>query len=273
MKIKSKILAILILSLYLTECFGQVDKLNLVVNYGPSYTSLKNKIIDNKQSWENGYSANMCLNYTLNSLLSVSTGFGFSNYSSSMSVNETYFEKPMTDDENDNYLYRIYGNKIAGDQSIEMFEIPLIFTLQRHKELMLNPLLQIGIKASIPSKTRYNCSEGIVRTTGFYEKYNVELSDMPNHGFETIEFKGLSGEMSTRTAFSMITEIGCDIKTGYNCFRVSAYYTQSLTSNSKSFDVFNKHYPLQSLNEPASKICIRAFGVRFGFLIPFSKRY
>ncbi len=273
MRIKAKILAILVLSLYLTECFGQIDKLNLTVNYGPSITSLKNKILDNEQSWENGYSANMYLNYSVNSLLSVSTGFGFSNFSSSMSVNETYFEKPLIDDENDNYLYRIYGSKIAGDQLIEMFEIPLIITLQMQKELLLNPLLQIGIKASIPSKTRYNCSEGIVRTTGYYEKYNVELSDMPNHGFETIDLKGLSGEMSTRTAISMLAEIGCDIKTGYNCFRVSAYYTQSLTSNSKSFNVFDKHYPLQSVNESASKVCLRSFGLRFGLLIPFSKRY
>lgn len=273
MRIKAIILAILFLSLYLSECFGQVDKLNLTVNYGPSITSLKNKIIDNEQSWENGYSANMCLNYSINGLLSVSTGFGFSNYSSNMSVNETYFEKPMTDDENDNYLYRIYGSKIAGDQYIEMFELPLILTLQMHKELLLNPLIQIGIKASIPSKTRYNCAEGIVRTTGYYEKYNVELSDMPNHGFETIDIKGLSGEMSTKTALSILAEIGCDIKTGYNCFRVSAYYTQSLTSNSKSFNAFNKHYPLQSLNESASKVCLRSFGLRFGLIIPFSRRY
>ena len=68
-------------------------------------------------------------------------------------------------------------------------------------------LASAGTKVSIPVSPSYKVQSGSLTTTGYYSEWNVELHDLPQHGFATINDR-YTGDISLKTSVSAFAEIG-----------------------------------------------------------------
>lgn len=122
------------------------------------------------------------------------------------------------DDENDNLEYRAYGNDVKEKQTIHLLEVPIYYQL-RVKNLFVN----IGPEIAIPIKAEYNTVEGDVVLSGYYPKYNVELTNLPNHGFGTYDVTGNQGALESQVAWGANVTVGYCYSLGAVDLNISAY--------------------------------------------------
>lgn len=64
-----------------------------------------------------------------------------------------------------------------------------------------------GAKISIPIKTNYETTGGQFISSGYYSQWNVELTDMPQHGFSTFS-NTFKGNYSLKPAYMAVAEVG-----------------------------------------------------------------
>lgn len=107
------------------------------------------------------------------------------------------------DDENDELSYNAYGCGVKERQTFSVLEIPIYYQF-RIKGLFVN----IGPEIAIPIKAEYNTTAGDVELTGYYPKYNVELKDLPNHGFGQYDLAGNHGRLETRVTWGINAAVG-----------------------------------------------------------------
>ena len=127
----------------------------------------------------------------------------------SLDSEEFFYSCDIVDDENENFIYKAHGKDIKENQTIHFIEIPIYYQL-RIKSFFFN----IGPKIAIPIKSEYNMTKGNVELTGYYPKYNVELTDLPNHGFANYNIEGEKGNLDTQIACGANVGIGYCLSVG-----------------------------------------------------------
>lgn len=144
----------------------------------------------------------------------------------SLDSEEFFYSCNIVDDEDENLIYKAHGKEIKENQTIHFVEIPIYYQL-RIKNFFFN----LGPKITIPIKSEYNMTKGDVELTGYYPRYNVELADLPNHGFTNYNVAGNHGKLDTQIVW------GANVSLGY-CLSLS-----SVDLNIKGFAeyVFNDY--------------------------------
>ena len=100
------------------------------------------------------------------------------------------------DDEGDTYRKEVYFRDWHELQTILFAELPVMiqyqydFGMNKRRKIYIN----IGAKFQLPLMANYNAT-GELETQGYYEKWNVMLYNMPNHGFGS-EKRTAAGSMS-----------------------------------------------------------------------------
>lgn len=157
------------------------------------------------------------------------TGIFYTNYFSKASLDNYSANIPSVDDENETFEYRISGSNISEDINISAIEIPVFIAFKIPSDKILSFTSKLGIVAILPQKADFKCTQGITETRGYYESYNVEFYDMPNHGFERIDNLDKSGDLVTQTAFSVFADFGMDVNLGKIGLNIGIYGSYSLT--------------------------------------------
>lgn len=199
----------------------------------------------------------------LSRFVGVGMGMGYANYTSSVKLKNYTSSVATTDDGGDNIQYNVKASNISEKEKVAAFEIPLFLTF-KYPTTKVYFEGNAGVKVSIPVTSSFNYTGGTITTTGYYEKYNIELADMPEHGYQTVNDPAYSGKLSTNTAFSVFAKVGCVIPTGTLGIHISLYGSYGLNSILKSqSDVLasypNVNYPVTSLS---SKVALISGGIR-----------
>jgi len=195
----------------------------------------------------------------------VGLGVGYANYASSVRLNNYTSSVETIDDGGDKILYNVNASNITEKEEVSAFEIPL-FLAFRFPSTKVYFEGNTGVKVSIPVASSYNYTKGTITTTGYYEKYNIELVDMPEHGYQTVNDPAYAGKLSTNTAFSVFAKVGCVIPTGNLGIHISLYGSYGLNSilepqTNVLMSYPNVSYPVTSLS---NKISLISGGIRIG---------
>lgn len=163
------------------------------------------------------------------------------------------------DDEGDEMDYKAHGTGVKERQTFNLLEIPVYYQF-RTKNIFVN----FGPQIAIPIKAEYNTTAGDVELTGYYPKYNVELENLPNHGFGKYDVAGNHGDLESRVTFGVNAAVGYCYPLGTMDINVSVY--AKFLMNGYVNDASYLEYPngVKSLSYVEGKQHLFSFGLSVG---------
>lgn len=176
------------------------------INTGCGSHNLKYSLPGGSSKGGVGGTLNLGYSYFFNPNWGVSAGLGLQTSQAKGTLN---FMNKMAavDGEGDSFELRTYFNNWEEKQTSIFFEVPVGVQHQRWFNGKNGILGFAGAIISIPVSSSYKVTSGTITTSGYYKQWNVELTDMPQHGFST-ESERPSGNITLNTSFSLFAEMG-----------------------------------------------------------------
>lgn len=175
-------------------------------NVGGGLHNLSYSLNNGKQKGGPGFTFNAGYNYFFTPHWGLETGLGINTLQSTATLNYVA-TIPDTDSDGDAYELRTYYKNWEEKQTALLLDIPLGINYRRSINEKWGWMASAGVKMSFPMSAKYKVNGGEIATTGYYSQWNVELSDMPQHGFSTITDR-FSGNASLNPAFSIYAGLG-----------------------------------------------------------------
>jgi hypothetical protein len=153
-----------------------------------------------------GFTINGGYNYYFSKSLGISLGIGMNSFGSS-GVLDGLMTSASVDMEGADYEHRNYLTLWTEKQSGYMLGIPLGIIYRNPIAKKAGLSATIGVKYLIPVKATYEVTEGKLVSTGYYSEWNVELENLPQYGFSTLNSKP-SGEVKLKSGLSLYADLG-----------------------------------------------------------------
>lgn len=245
---------------------AQDKKLQLEIGGGYGLSGLSGIIENGSITPDMGYQLSLNGKYFFTSSLGVGIGAGYSAYSSKAELTTYSANITSVDDENENFEYRIAASGIKEEQKLTALEIPVFLAYRKSLSEKFGLNGSFGLKFSLPLSATYQCTEGTIETRGYYSAYNVELYNMPNHGFEKVENISYSGDLTTQMAYSLFANAGINIPAGNIGVNIGVYGSYGLNSILKPEANQLMVYPMkyQSVTALADKVALISGGLKLG---------
>lgn len=263
--IKYITIIVLLLSPILSK--AQDKKLQLEIGGGYGLSGLSGKIENGSVSPGMGYQFSLNGKYFFSQNMGAGIGIGYAAYSSNAELNSYSANIASVDDESENFEYRVAADGVKEKQALSALEIPVFLAYKKDLSEKLGMFGNAGLKISLPLSATYECSEGTIDTRGYYSAYNVELYDMPNHGFEKVENINYTGDLTTQLSYSLFANAGVTIPVGKMGINIGVYGSYGLNSVLKPEATQLVVYPgeYQSVTSISNKISLLNGGINIGF--------
>lgn len=268
---KTKQLIMIFLALILT--FGisnaqESKKFEFGINGFYGLSGLSGSLTNGNISSGLGYHLSVDGKYFFTPSLGFGIGAAYATYTSKAVLNNYVSNTPAVDDVNENFEYRVTALGVKEDIELSAIEIPIFLSYRKPLSEKLGINANVGLKVSLPITATYQCTEGTLETKGYYASNNVEYSNMPNHGFETIDKISYSGKLSTTMAYSLFGNIGITIPMGKMGLNLGFYGSYGLNSVLKAASKLLIDYPgnYNSLSSLSEKVSLINGGVRIGVI-------
>ncbi|MDD4968179.1 MAG: OmpA family protein [Paludibacter sp.] len=175
-------------------------------NVGGGYHNLSYKLQNGTEKGQFGYTLNAGYSFFFTPKWGLHTGLGFQSFNSLSNLN--YLSAtPAVDTQGDNYVFKANYKNWQEKQQALMLDVPLAVMFKQPVTDKWGLLASVGGKIAFPVKASFKSNGGELVTTGYYSKWNVELSDMPQHGFSTMT-NTFDGKTTMKTAFMGIADLG-----------------------------------------------------------------
>ena len=175
-------------------------------NVGGGIHNLSYSLLNGTEKGQFGYTINAGYSYFFTPQWGLHTGLGFQSFQSLSTLN--YLSTtPEIDSEGQSFLFKANYKNWQERQTALFIEIPLTVQFKLPIAPKFGLLASAGGKISVPFNTTYKSVGGEIVTTGYYSKYNVELSGMPQHGFSTYT-NNFTGNISLKTSCMAIADLG-----------------------------------------------------------------
>ncbi len=232
---KFRILLISIASLTCFSLQAQEAGHYFFANVGGGLHNISYSLDNGKQKGGAGFTFNAGYNYFFNPHWGLETGLGISTLQSTATLN--YMTgTPDTDTDGDAYELRTNYKNWEEKQTALLLDIPLGINYRRSINEKWGWMASAGVKMSFPMSAKYKVNGGEIATTGYYSQWNVELSDMPQHGFSSTTDR-FSGNASLNPAFSLYAGLGglYKLSPGLDLY-AGAYFNYGLNNMAKTSD-------------------------------------
>jgi len=186
---------------------AQYTKQYVHFDVGGGLHNLEYNLQNGTQKGQLGYTADVAYSYFFKPSWGIKTGIGVQAYGAQSTLN-FLSATPAVDTDGDTYEFRTNYKNWQEEQHALFVEVPLELQFRHFFSKKVGLLASVGAKVSIPVLASYKTSGGSMVTTGYYSKWNVELYKMPQHGFTTLT-NAYSGNLSLKTAYSGIADLGC----------------------------------------------------------------
>lgn len=171
-----------------------------------------------------------------------------------------------TDQDGDNYEFRTYFNDWQEKQKALFLNIPIGVHYQSWFSGRNGLLVFAGLKFSIPLSPSYKVSSGSIVTAGYYEQWNVEFMDMPQHGFSRITERP-SGNITLKPSYSLFAELGWlrEISVKFDLY-VGGYINYGLNNiaDGESNLSYMESQSYKSMINTTDKVRLMTFGAKIG---------
>jgi hypothetical protein len=242
---------------------------------GPSQSQIVttgiNSVSKLLSSQKYSFSGSVDFGYFLSKYFGLSTGIGYSSYSTLLTLDAYQNAGPAVDSENEAFEMRVTGSGIKEDQKVGFLTVPFSLILHVPLSKSLGFFVQPGINLAIPiSKTFQN--SGIFTYKGYYSSYNILLEDLPAYGFPTNLSSESSGDMELKSPnFNAIVSAGFDflIKSKFQV-GIAGFYNRSLVNVSgyaspEKFQLTTVAGDLNSLMGGSNKTTAQSMGISIVF--------
>lgn len=178
----------------------------LYFNAGGGFHNLSYKLPNGIEKGGCGYSFNAGYGFYIDKHWGFQTGIGLQTFSPTATLN--YMTSvPAVDSDGTPYVFRTSYNNWKEKQQLLFFEIPIGAQYRFDLKEKIQFLATAGLKILFPVKTTYKSTGGELVTSGLYSQWNVELKDLPQHGFNTITDQ-IKGNVSVKASCAAYAEAG-----------------------------------------------------------------
>jgi hypothetical protein len=115
------------------------------------------------------------------------------------------------DTDGDTYEFRTTYNTWKENQGSYMLSIPIGVMFRGDWNKKVSWYAGTGVTAFIPLVAKYAIESGNIVTSGYYSEWDVELTDMPRHGFTAVEGSG-DGDITLKTSVGAFFNAGITLK-------------------------------------------------------------
>jgi hypothetical protein len=251
------------------------NKVFIGITLGPSTTSIKNKGLSTISglvaSRKNSFIIKAEIGYTFSKYLGLSTGIGFNQYTSTLSLNNFNYSYDTIDSDLHSYNRIITGENINEIQKISLLSLPVIVNFQIPLSGSLGFFVQSGLNLSIPVIRVYH-STGTFTYSGFYKSYNVIFTDIPYEGFESNIDNNVYGKLAVK---SFIPEFTSSAGFQYlihkkNQISIGIFYNKLLSrisnySYTESFNISSQNGNMKSVMGGSNDIKANSYGLAISF--------
>ncbi len=196
----------------------------------------------------------------------------------------TPFTSYEIDSEGQAFEYRVKAGGYTEDQKLYTVNIPLLAQFQTPAAGKQQFYAAAGVKLGLPLSQRYNTSAGDITASGYYPHLNIEITDLPVHGFGKQSGWSSEGEYDLKPSVSLAAEAGLRFRlsSGRSLY-AAAYIDYGLndirkTEGSAALLTYNPNGLVQSkatglfnLNNAVSDTRLIAYGIKLGFVFGNSR--
>jgi hypothetical protein len=251
---------------------GKEKQLFLGLSLSPAQTEIANTYTSTialaKSNKKFAFFGTIDIGYFFSKYFEVSSGIGFSSYSTDLSLDSYTNAFDTTDSENDVYNRRISGSDIKETQKLSFINIPLSIDFQLPLTSTLGFYIQAGIDFSIPVQKSYS-SSGTFSYSGYYQAYHVLIENVPYEGFLSANRNNVNGVLVTKSLCQeLLTSAGFRY-TVKNKFQISlgGFYNKMLSdlsdnSAANSFRLSSVPNQMKSMMQGSSKVTASSLGLK-----------
>lgn len=199
------------------------------LSIGGGHHNLFYSLKDGVQIPLTGYKANVAFSHFFTSKLGLQIGGGFQTFNSISTLNFTE-NTPAIDSDMDSYVFKTKFCNWQEKQQVVFLEIPFTGQFKHQINNKIDFLLSVGAKLSLPVSATYQAFGDKLITSGYYPQYNIELTDLPQHGFSEIT-PSFSGKINMKPLYSAVAELGASYKlTPKIYFHAGGYFSYGLNN-------------------------------------------
>jgi len=178
----------------------------LYFNAGGGFHNLSYKLPYGIEKGTCGYSFNAGYGFYIDKHWGFQTGIGLQTFSPTATL-KYMTSVPAVDSDGTPYVFRTSYNSWKEKQQLLFFEIPIGAQYRFDIKEKIQFVATAGLKVLFPVKTTYKTTGGELVTSGLYSQWNVELKDLPQHGFNTITDQ-IKGNVSVKASCAAYAEAG-----------------------------------------------------------------
>lgn len=150
--------------------------------------------------------------YELNFNWSILSGVEIAVYGNKVTLNNNYnYANYLIDDQGSAFEYRLRIARYSEVSSFKSVNIPLM--IQFHPENFKIPMyVNFGGKLHFPIKQTIESTAENIQLSGYYPNFDLEITNLPKHGFGAINALNNTVINELKTAVSLSVEIGAILK-------------------------------------------------------------
>jgi hypothetical protein len=245
-------------------------------NVGGGLNNLSYNLKDGTEKGQFGYTLNAAYSYFFTSQWGVQSGIGLQSFNSLSTINLKSVSSEI-DTDGQTYEFRTNYKNWQEKQQILSLDIPIMGQFKHFFDRKFGILAALGAKISIPIYTNYKTTDGQIVTTGYYNQWNVELADMPQHGFTTYT-NSYSGNLTLKPSFMAVAELGGLYKLSRKTeLYIGGYFNYGLNNilkpDSKLIFQPNAIYNGFFASSQTNNVLPISIGIKVGLYWQFGKKY
>ena len=266
---------ILVLGLLIAGALPAQEKgsyINLTV--GGGYHNLSYSLLNGTVQKQTGYTLDAGYSYFFTPYWGIHTGLGIQTFNSQSTLN--YLSNtPDVDTDGQTYDFKANYTNFQEKQQAILIDIPLAVQYRFPVSTKFTLQASVGAKVALPIQSTFKTTGGQLVTTGYYSLWNVELSDMPQHGFGSMT-STFSGNTTLKPAYMGIADLGGLVKLSQRLdLYVGGYINYGLnnvlTPDSKLIYQPNGKYNGIFASSQTDHVTPISFGVKIGVYFHLGK--
>jgi len=236
-------------------------------NVGGGLHNLSYDIPNGNINGKAGYTVNAAYSYFFNQHWGLQTGIGLQSFRALSTLNTTTSVTDV-DTEGDTYQFRTYYKDWQEEQNSLFIDIPLELQYRFGIGKKTSILASAGVKMALPVSSGYKSIGGQIQTTGYYSQWNVEVTDLPEQGFTTVN-NNYSGSLSLKPTYLGIVDLGGLFNLSKKMDLYAGAYlnyglNKVITANSKSVYQKDGNYNGMFASDQISNVIPVSVGLKVG---------
>jgi len=259
-------IAVIVLCLSVVTGRAQDKKLEFEIGGGYGLSGITGKIENGSITPGMGGRFSIGAKYFFSEKIGIGFDCSIAKYNGTAKLSDYSAAIASTDDEEESFEYRVVASGIAEDIHFLAAEPALYLAYRQKISDKLGIYGKLGIKASVFLSAAYQCKAGTLETRGYYPAYNVELYELPNHGFDKVEHISYSGNLETSVLNSAFMDAGITIPVGKIGLNIGVYGSYGLNPVLEPEINQLMIYPMkyQSVTSLLDKVSLLSGGLKMG---------